>query len=200
MTTDIPKSITAPDKVETSIGTLEYFDGVPQPQTVETVYDYLDRSRAVQVFLNSIPAMSVATLRDGQASVGADTCNKICIWDSLMDSKSLLLTGNTSTMYAVGFLDLQQDGPSVIELPPGMLGILDDMEFHYMSDLGVAGPDKGKGGKPPAGSKVSVDNLQDQITYQRAFEAVVWSMPAVAKYGLQRHALRRPESARWLRE
>ena len=147
MTTDIPKSITAPDRVETSIGTLEYFDGVPKPKTVETVYDYLDRSRAVQVFLNSIPAMSVATLREGQASVGADTCNKICIWDSLMDSESLLLTGNTSTMYAVGFLDLQKDGPSVIDLPPGMLGILDDMEFHFMSDLGVAGPDKGKGGK-----------------------------------------------------
>ena len=146
MTTDIPKSITAPDAVETSIGTLEYFDGVPQPKTVETVYDYLDRARAVQVFLNSIPAMSVATLREGQASVGADTCNKICIWDSLMDSESLLLTGNTSTMYAVGFLDLQKDGPSVIDLPPGMLGILDDMEFHYMTDLGVAGPDKGKGG------------------------------------------------------
>ncbi len=29
MTTDIPASVTAPDKVETSIGTLEYFDGVP---------------------------------------------------------------------------------------------------------------------------------------------------------------------------
>ena len=42
------------------------------------------------------------------------------------------------------------------------------------------------GGKPPAGSKVSVDNLHDQVTYQRAFEAVVWSMPAVAKYGLHR--------------
>ena len=142
MTTDIPKSITAPDNVETSIGTLEYFDGVPKPKTVETVYDYLDRSRAVQVFLNSIPAMSVATLREGQASVGADTCNKICIWDSLMDSKSLLLTGNTSTMYAVGFLDLDRDGPTVIDLPSGMLGVLNDMGFRYMEDLGVAGPDK----------------------------------------------------------
>ncbi len=29
MTTEIPASITAPDKVETSIGTIEYFDGVP---------------------------------------------------------------------------------------------------------------------------------------------------------------------------
>jgi hypothetical protein len=40
MTTDIPASITAPDKVETSIGTLEYFDGVPTRKPVETVYDY----------------------------------------------------------------------------------------------------------------------------------------------------------------
>lgn len=42
------------------------------------------------------------------------------------------------------------------------------------------------GGKPPVGSKPSVENLAEQVTYQRAFEAVVWSMPAVAKYGLHR--------------
>ena len=147
MTTTTPASITAADSVTSSIGTLEYFDGVPNQATVETVYDYLDRSRAVQVFLNSIPSMSVATLREGQSAVGADTCSKICIFDTLMDSKGLVLTGNTSTMYAIGFLDLEKDGPTVIDLPPKMLGILDDMAFHYMVDLGVAGPDKGKGGK-----------------------------------------------------
>lgn len=147
MTSEIPKEYTAPDSVETSIGTLEYFDGVPSPKTVKNVYDYLDTSRAVNVYLNSIPALSVNALREGQAAMGADACHKICIWDNLMDSKSILLTGNTSTMYAVGFLDLVKDGPTVVDLPQGMLGILDDMAFQYMVDLGVAGPDKGKGGK-----------------------------------------------------
>jgi hypothetical protein len=147
MTTKIPASITAPDKVQTSIGTLNFFDGVPTEKTVDTVYDYLDRSRAVEVFLNTIPAISIYSLRKGQASVGADKSNKICIFDTLMDSKSLVLTGNTSTMYALGFLDLKKDGPTVVDLPPKMLGILDDMAFLYMTDLGVAGPDKGKGGK-----------------------------------------------------
>ena len=47
-------------------------------------------------------------------------------------------------------------------------------------------PTEPLGGKPPAGSKASVENLADQVTYQRAFEAVIWSMPAVAKYGLHR--------------
>jgi len=105
MTTDIPASITAPDKVETSIGTLKYFDGVPSGKTVQAAYDYLDRSRAVNVFMNSIPMLSMYMLREGQASIGADASNKFAIWDNLMDSKSLLLTGNTSTMYAVGFLN-----------------------------------------------------------------------------------------------
>ncbi|MGB5521011.1 MAG: DUF1254 domain-containing protein [Polyangiales bacterium] len=147
MTTEIPASITAPTTAETSIGVLEYFDGVPSAQTVATAYDYLDRSRAVNVFMNSIPMLSMNALREGQANAGCEKLNQICIWDSLMDSTTVLLTGNTSTMYAVGFLDLQKDGPTVIDLPPGMLGILDDMAFRYMTDLGVAGPDKGKGGK-----------------------------------------------------
>jgi len=147
MTSDIPASVTAADTVKTSIGTLKYFDGVPTEKTVDTVYDFLDRSRAVNVFINSIPMMSAYMLREGQASMGADASNKIIIFDDLMDSKTILLTGNTSTMYAMGFLDLAKDGPTVIDLPPGMLGVLDDMAFRYMTDLGVAGPDKGKGGK-----------------------------------------------------
>ena len=45
------------------------------------------------------------------------------------------------------------------------------------------------GGKPAAGSKPSVENLADQVKYQRAFEAVVWSMPAVIKYGMRRASI-----------
>jgi len=147
MTTAIPASVTAPDTVDTSIGTLDYFDGVPTKATVENVYHYLDRSRAVNVYLNSIPALSINALREGQAAAGCAASHQVCIFDTLMDSTSLVLTGNTSTMYAIGFLDLKKDGPTVVDLPPRMLGILDDMAFLYMTDLGVAGPDKGKGGK-----------------------------------------------------
>ena len=44
-------------------------------------------------------------------------------------------------------------------------------------------PTEPRGGQPPKGSKPSVKNFADQVTYQRAFEAVVWSMPAVMKFG-----------------
>lgn len=45
------------------------------------------------------------------------------------------------------------------------------------------------GGKPPEGSRLSVQNLMDQVKYQRAFETVIWSVPAVIKYGMRRGSL-----------
>ena len=147
MTTEIPQSITTPDKVETSIGKLEFFDGVPSQQTVQTLYDNLDRMRGVQTFLAGLPAASMYALYDGPKAIGADKPNKIQIYNQMMDSKSLFLTGNTSSLYALTMLDLKTDGATVIELPPGMLGMLDSAWFKFIDNFGVAGQDKGKGGK-----------------------------------------------------
>ncbi len=147
MTTDIPPEITTPDVVDTSIGTLNFFDGVPNKETIDTVYDYMDRARAVQAYVSTVPGVSQFAMRQGQRDIGATKVNQVLIWDKLADSKSLFLTGNTSTVYAWTYTDLANDGPTVIELPPGMLGVVDDMWFRYVTDLGVAGPDQGKGGK-----------------------------------------------------
>jgi len=147
MTTPIPESISTPAKVQTSIGTLDFFDGVPTGKTTEKVYDYLDRARAVEVFLNAMPVVSMHQVIKGQADAGAKESYQVHLYEQLMDSTTMLLTGNTSTMYMFAALDLKKDGPTVIELPPGMLGVLDDAAFEYMVDLGIAGPDKGKGGK-----------------------------------------------------
>ncbi len=147
MTEPMPVSITTPDEVKTSIGTLEYFDGVPTHDTVDLLYDYVDRARAVQVFIDMLPAVSMYQLRQGQRDIGAKECHQILIWDELMDSKSLVLTGNNTSLYTWGFLDLEKDGPTVIELPADVLGILDDAYMRYLGDMGAAGPDKGKGGK-----------------------------------------------------
>ncbi len=141
------ESISTPDSVMTPIGELKFFDGVPTDDTVEMVYDNLDRMRGVQVFLNTIGGASVYRLRAGNAKIGANKSNRVAISSQLLDSKSLYLTANTSTLYAQVFLDTEIDGPTVIEIPPGMLGLVNDAWFRYVGDLGVIGPDKGKGGK-----------------------------------------------------
>lgn len=141
------QSISTPDSVETPIGELKFFDGVPTDDTVKMIYDNLDRMRGVQVFLNTIGGASVYRLRVGNAKIGANKSNKIAISSQLLDSKSLYLTANTSTLYAMAFLDTEIDGPTVIEIPPAMLGFINDSWFRYVGDLGEIGPDKGKGGK-----------------------------------------------------
>ena len=57
MTTEIPPQITTPDTVETRLGTLKFFDGFPDDQTVEKVMDNLDFSRGVQSFLSGLPGI-----------------------------------------------------------------------------------------------------------------------------------------------
>jgi hypothetical protein len=69
---NVPASIKTPDTVQTRIGTLKFFDGLPDAQTVQRVYDNLDFSRGVETFLTCIPAASVFALCDGMRHVGID--------------------------------------------------------------------------------------------------------------------------------
>jgi hypothetical protein len=39
------------------------------------------------------------------------------------------------------------DGPLVIEVPPDVLGFINDLWGRYVADVGRAGPDQGKGGR-----------------------------------------------------
>ena len=48
-----------------------------------------------------------------------------------MDAKTVLLTANTETVYALSHLDLKADGPTVIEAPPRMLGFIQDGFQRY---------------------------------------------------------------------
>jgi hypothetical protein len=178
MTTAIPPSITTPDKVETSIGTLNFFDGVPTDETAQKAYDQLDLTRGIETFLNGIPGASMVALRQGSRDAG--TVNgTVGIFQNLMDSKSLFLTANTESIYYATWIDLK-NGPIVVESPPNVLGVLDDFWFRYVCDMGNAGPDKGQGGKflilppdykgtPPKGYFVFKSPTYGNILFGRGF-------------------------------
>jgi hypothetical protein len=153
----IPEKIMTPDKVETRIGALNFVDGVPTAETAQKVYDNLDFIRGTEVFLNFIPAASLESIRLGCIEVGATKSNQATIYDQLLDSNPLLLTGNTDTVYCIAMLDLETDGPTVVEIPPGCgPGTVNDAFFRFVIDMGIPGPDAGKGGKyliVPSGHK-----------------------------------------------
>ena len=56
-------------------------------------------------------------------------------------------TLNSDTPYGSGVLDVS-NGPMVIELPPGpLIGLVDDHHQGWVLDMGLPGPDAGKGGR-----------------------------------------------------
>ena len=144
--TPIPPSLTTPDQAETSIGTLKFRDGIPDPATAAKVYDQLDLQRGVSAFLNGLRGVSIYAARKGLRDAGVKDNEGVLIFSGLMDSRSLFLTANADTVYFISTIDLSK-GPMVVETPPDTLGLFDDLWFRWVIDFGAPGPDRGQGGK-----------------------------------------------------
>jgi len=143
---DVPASVLTPDTVQTQLlGQLKFFDGMPDEDTIRKSYDFLDVARAAEAFLNGIPAASVYALLEGLKEVGMKPY-ELGVYEELMDARSLFLTANSTTMYCMTEINVK-DGPVVAEVPPEVLGPVDDAYFRFVTDIGLTGPDQGKGGK-----------------------------------------------------
>jgi hypothetical protein len=139
------KSLSAPDRVETRAGKLEFRDGAPTEETAQKVHDTLDFTNALNVYNNSFRGASALALVKGFQEIGANP-GDVVIFSGLMDSASLFLTANADTIYYMSGLDLS-NGPVVIEQPSGGIGTINDMWFSWIIDIGAPGPDRGLGGK-----------------------------------------------------
>ena len=143
---DVPEFLLTPDKVETDLlGDLEFFDGMPSEATVEKTFDFLDLTRGVETFLNGMPATSIYAMLEGLKGAGVKP-GDLGITEELADARNLLLTAQSTTPYAFVEVDLK-NGPVVVEIPGPVLGALNDAFFRFVSDVGLSGPDQGKGGK-----------------------------------------------------
>jgi hypothetical protein len=143
--TAMPPGVATPNKVETSIGTLNLSNGYPDDDTVQKVYDNLDRSRALQAYLLAIPIVNQASMRASLRMFGPDNQTNV-IWENLVDSRTVELTANDNTVYSFIWLDTHK-GPLVVEIPPKVLGLIDDFWYRWVGDVGITGADRGQGGK-----------------------------------------------------
>lgn len=145
MSNPMPAGVASPDRVQTRLGTLRFFDGFPDKLSVDKLYDNLDFQRAVQAYLLALPAVSQAANRNAIRALGP-TNSTVPVFEAMMDSQSVFLTANDNTPYSWTWIDLR-DGPLVVEVPPKVLGTINDMWFRWVIDVGITGPDKGRGGK-----------------------------------------------------
>lgn len=145
----ITAPVSPPQVVESEfVGTLNFENEYPTLETVQKLYDQLDFQRACQVFMRNITAASMYSFREGLArDLGADSARHFVVWDGPFDANSLLLTPNSETVYGTTYLNLKQDGPTVVDASAGVLGFFNDMWMREVENIGPAGPDQGQGGK-----------------------------------------------------
>jgi hypothetical protein len=144
---------------ETRIGKLTFQSGYPSQDTVSKLYDEIDFQRACQAYLWGIPAVGLAKWRMAHRDVMKGKQGEMLSYLDFAE-KLGILTPNYTTPYICGFIDTQETGPFVVELPSGLMaGMVMDAWQRVLADLGVVGPDQGKGGKylilPPGHEKVS---------------------------------------------
>lgn len=128
------------------LANLPFPENHPTERTSQVLLDELTFQRAVQAYLWALPAMNMYGMKEGSEKVFGKGYNVLPIWKHRLSAKTLITTPNCDVIYAMGYLDLKEDGPLVIEVPPKLQGLLDDFWQRPLSDVGFAGPDKGQGG------------------------------------------------------
>jgi hypothetical protein len=111
--------------VQTRIGELKYEAGFPTKETVQKLYDELDFQRAVLAYQYAEPLVAMNETNVGLKQLGGREGDWY-VFEKFLDPHGLALTGNSTTIYAMSFLDLKK-GPMVVEVTPGSYGAFFDL-------------------------------------------------------------------------
>jgi hypothetical protein len=106
--------------------------------------------RAVEAVIWGMPAVNFQRMKQAALDAKAGP-NQIVYWSRPANWKDQTLTPNPDTIYFNPFYDVTK-GPVVLEIPPvegdrSITGSVDDAWQNALEDVGIAGVDKGEGGK-----------------------------------------------------
>lgn len=127
-----------PSVVSRFVGPLAFQNGYPTDETVRRLYDEIDFQRATQAMLRTMPALNMHALRIALGrDFGVDAANKLAIFTPT--SSTLMLAADPDAIYGITYLALDADGPTIVELPPGVSGFVNDMWMRPVVEFGPAG-------------------------------------------------------------
>ena len=131
--------------IQTPIGEIELIDTFFDDDASTRLFDEMDYQRAAQLYIWSMPLVSITTWRDREgAAYGVKKETDFVVLESLKEKRGIV-TGNLTTPYIFNFINLSS-GAVEIKYPAGKTagGVLDFWQ-RPVFDLGLTGPDQGKG-------------------------------------------------------
>lgn len=151
--------------------------GYPAGEAAQRAYADNDFSRALQAYHFWYPTVSAEGIFQGNRDLGIE--DNVGGGISAAGPRQVGFTLNSDTPYASATLDVSQ-GPMVIEAPSGpYIGLVNDHNQSWVLDLGLPGPNAGKGdkvvivppgysGKTPAGYRVGKSETYKLLLAVRA--------------------------------
>ena len=138
-----------------ALANLPFEKNRPTQQTTEMLKDELLFQRATQTYLWAMPLINTLGMKVGAEDAFGTGYNIMPIWTKRLDAKTKITTPNSDLIYGMAFANLAETGPLVLDAPQGLQGILLDFwqrpipldGGQFQGDLGLPGPDGGKGGK-----------------------------------------------------
>jgi hypothetical protein len=135
------------EKITTPYGTMELQHTYLTDESSQKLYDAMDLQRASQAYIWSTPLVSFGSWRKEQdKNYGPNARGTFAVFLSFKEKQGIV-TANLTTPYILSWDNLSK-GPLYVEYPAGMTagGFLDFWQRPIV-DLGLTGPDQGKGGK-----------------------------------------------------
>lgn len=119
--------------------------GFPAPDAAQKARDEADYQRAITAYRFWYPTISCEGIFNGNRESGIKDNETIVIMSA--GPRQVAFTPNSDTPYGAGCLDVK-DGPMVVEMPAGpFIGLANSHHQSWILDMGIPGPDAGKGGK-----------------------------------------------------
>ena len=119
--------------------------GFPTPAATHRARADETLQRAIVAYRFWYPTVSVEGILNGNRAAGIEDGKQWGI--AAAGPRQVGFTLNSDTPYGSAVIDLSQ-GPVLIDLPPGpYIGLVDDHNQGWVTDLGLPGRDAGKGGK-----------------------------------------------------
>jgi hypothetical protein len=120
------------------------------PSNPAEIADRALHRRAVEAVIWGVPAVNFELMRRQMVKLGG-SANQVVFWSRPITWKNQTLTPNPDTIYVMPFLNTQEVGPVVLEIPAvgsgTIVGSVDDCWQTAIADVGPAGLDKGEGGR-----------------------------------------------------
>jgi hypothetical protein len=137
------------------LANLPFKQNRPTPETAATLMKELAFQQATQAYLWAMPLINTLGMKFGSEAAFGAGYNVLPIWKERLDPKTLVTTPNSDVLYAMSYVNLAETGPLVFDAPPSLQGILLDFWQRpipvdggkFAGDVGLFGPDAGKGGK-----------------------------------------------------